>query len=108
MSATTPYKAPPNGWRTFLIVWVTQSVSVIGTALTGFAITIWLTTGLYPAPAQSRTGMGAVCVQPWPSPSPYLWRAGRAGAFVDRHDRKRTMIAIDFLNGCLSTVGTML
>ena len=29
-----PYTPPAHGWRTFWIVWVTQSVSVIGSALT--------------------------------------------------------------------------
>ena len=52
MTESIPYQAPPNGWRTFLIVWATQSVSVLGSALTFFAITIWLTTGLYPTAAQ--------------------------------------------------------
>ena len=51
-NSTVPYQAPPNGWRTFLIVWATQSVSVFGSALTQFAITIWLTTSLYPSVQQ--------------------------------------------------------
>ena len=46
------YQAPPNGFRTFLVVWVTQSISVFGTALTFFATTIWLTQTLYPRPEQ--------------------------------------------------------
>ena len=46
------YQPPPNGWRTFLIVWATQSVSVFGSALTFFAITIWLTQTMYPLPEQ--------------------------------------------------------
>ena len=53
MTAPAPaYQAPPNGWRTFLIVWATQSISVFGSALTGFAITVWLTTTMYPNPEQ--------------------------------------------------------
>jgi hypothetical protein len=46
------YQAPPNGSRTFLIVWVTQSISVFGSALTFVSITIWLTQTLYPLPEQ--------------------------------------------------------
>jgi len=53
MTQSTPYQAPPNGWRTFLIVWATQSISVVGSALTFFSITIWLTTMLYPTEAQA-------------------------------------------------------
>ena len=49
---TLPYQTPENGWRTFIIVWVTQSISVFGSALTFFSLTIWLTQVLYPDPAQ--------------------------------------------------------
>ena len=43
MSSTEQYQAPPNGFRTFVIVWMTQSISVFGSALTWFAVTVWLT-----------------------------------------------------------------
>ena len=33
MTAGAAYVPPPNGFRTFLIVWVTQSISVFGSAL---------------------------------------------------------------------------
>ena len=102
MSAATPYKAPPNGWRTFLIVWVTQSVSVIGSALTGFAITIWLTTGLYPDPSQKGELAWALAAFNLAFAIPIVFGAPIAGAFVDRYDRKRTMMAMDVLNGCVS------
>ena len=46
------YQPPPNGWRTFLIMWGTQSVSAFGSALTFFALNIWLTQTLYPLPEQ--------------------------------------------------------
>ena len=32
-TAPAAYTLPANGWRTFLIVWVTQSISVFGSAL---------------------------------------------------------------------------
>lgn len=102
LSSNQPYQPPANGFRTFLIVWITQSVSVFGSALTFFAITIWLTLVLYPNPDQkpllaaslSATGLAwtlaSIIVAPF------------AGAWADRHDRKRTMMAMDFLSGCLS------
>ncbi len=52
MSGQPSYQPPPNGWRTFLIVWGTQSVSVFGSALTIFTMNIWLTQTLYPLPEQ--------------------------------------------------------
>ena len=36
------YIAPPHGFRTFVIVWLTQSLSVMGSALTVFAVNIYL------------------------------------------------------------------
>ncbi|MCL4506905.1 MAG: MFS transporter [Chloroflexi bacterium] len=108
MSQTTPYQAPPNGWRTFLIVWVTQSVSVIGSALTGFAITIWLTTGLYPDPSQKAELAWALSAFNLSFAIPVVFGAPIAGAFVDRHDRKRIMMAMDFPNGCVSVLTVLL
>ncbi len=99
---TTPYQPPENGFRTFFIIWASQTVSVIGNALTYFAITIWLTEVLYPLPEQkaqlamalSATGIvwGVVHILATPF----------AGAWADRHDRKRTMMVCDALNGVLS------
>ena len=43
-----------NGWRTFLVVWATQSFSLFGTALTTFALTIWLSQVVYPGPSQQQ------------------------------------------------------
>ena len=99
MSQTSPYQAPANGWRTFLIVWGTQSVSVVGSALTGFAITIWLTTVLYPDPSQKAQLAWALSALNLSFAVPVIFGAPIAGAFVDRHDRKRTMMAMDFANG---------
>lgn len=97
------YQPPANGWRTFLIVWGSQSVSVFGSALTWFAITIWLTQTLYPRPEQkpelafALTALGlmyaiTLIVSPF------------AGAWADRHDRKRTMMAVDFIQGVQSVI----
>jgi MFS transporter, DHA3 family, macrolide efflux protein len=103
-TSTTPYQAPPNGWRTFLIVWATQSFSVFGSALTQFAITIWLTTTLYPSPEQKPQLAWAISTWALSLAIPSVFMAPLAGAYVDRHDRKRTMIAMDVANGLLSSV----
>lgn len=108
------YKAPENGWRTFLILWVTQSVSVFGSALTFFAINIWLVQVLYPLPEQKPQlaaaisgvalcfGLSAIVISPF------------AGAWADRHDRKLTMIwanlgsaAVSLLLGALLWTHTL-
>src|SRR5882762_5962766 len=46
------YAAPDHGFRTFVIVWLAQSLSVIGSGMTGFALNVYLAQVLYPAPEQ--------------------------------------------------------
>jgi MFS transporter, DHA3 family, macrolide efflux protein len=97
------YQPPANGWRTFLIVWGSQSISVFGSALTWFAITIWLTQTLYPRPDQkpelafALTALGLMYAIT-------LIVAPFAGAWADRHDRKHTMMAVDFIQGVQSVI----
>jgi MFS transporter, DHA3 family, macrolide efflux protein len=102
------YQAPPNGWRTFLIVWVTQSISVFGSALTFFAMTIWLTQVLYPLPGQKPQLAAAISFVALAWGIPAIFGAPIAGAWADRHDRKRTMMAMDLLNGFISLTIMML
>lgn len=100
--SATSYQPPPNGWRTFLIVWVTQSVSLLGSALTQFAITIWLTTSAYPGEAQKPELAWALSAWGLSFAIPIVFAAPIAGAFVDRHDRRWTMIGMDTLSGLVS------
>ncbi|MHB8758112.1 MAG: MFS transporter [Bacillota bacterium] len=97
-----PYQAPANGWRTFLTVWITQSNSVFGSALTFFSVTVWLTTVLYPLPEQKPALGIALSAVSLAFAVPVVFGAPIAGAWADRHDRKRTMIAMDTLNALLS------
>lgn len=98
------YQPPRNGFRTFLIVWVTQSVSVFGSALTFYAITIWLTQVLYPNPAQKPQLALALSAVSLAFAIPVIFGAPIAGAWADRHDRKKTMMVMDVLSGLLSLV----
>src|SRR5689334_20454195 len=103
-----PYEPPPNGFRTFLIIWVTQSISVFGSALTFFATTIWLTQVLYPRPEQKPELAGALSAVSLAFALPSVFIAPVAGAWADRHDRKRTMMLADFASGVLSLLLTAL
>src|SRR5437868_13274997 len=89
------YEPPPNGFRTFLVVWITQSVSVFGSALTYFAINIWLTQTLYPRPDQKPQLALALSALGLAMALPMLVAGPIAGAWADRHDRKRTMLTMD-------------
>jgi MFS transporter, DHA3 family, macrolide efflux protein len=97
------YVPPLHGWRTFIIVWVTQSISVFGSALTYFAMTIWLTQVLYPAPEQKPQLAFALSAIGLAQGLTNVFIVPIAGAWADRHDRKTTMLSMDFLSGLLST-----
>ena len=91
MSSTEQYQPPPNGFRTFVIAWVTQSISVIGNQLTWFAITVWLTQVLFAKPEQKPQLAFALTIIGL-TYAITLLVTPFAGAWADRHDRKRTMI----------------
>lgn len=98
------YEPPPHGFRTFTIVWVSQSLSVFGSALTYFACTIWLSQALYPLPEQKPQLAYALAGVTLSFMLPMVILAPLAGAWADRHDRKRTMIAADLLSAAISVV----
>ena len=102
--SATSYQPPPNGWRTFLIIWGTQSASVFGSAMTLFAMNIWLTQTLYPRPDQKPQLAAALAAINLAFAIPVVFGAPLAGAWADRHDRKRTMMVADFCNGALSLI----
>ncbi len=104
------YTPPAHGFRTFTIVWLTQSLSVVGGAMMGFALNVYLVQGLYPAPEQRAELALALTTLNLAFFVPVVFAAPVAGAFADRHDRRRTMMAADMLNGliCLLIVGLML
>ncbi len=101
-AASNPrYEAPPNGFRTFVVIWITQAFSAFGSQLTFFALTIWLATSLYPRDEQKPAlafALSAISL----SFTLSVLIAPIAGAWADRHDRKQTMMVVDALNGVLS------
>ena len=101
-SISNSYQPPPNGWRTFLIIWFTQSISVLGSELTFFALSIWLIQTLYPRADQKPELAIALSLVSLAAAIPRLLLIPFAGAWADRHDRKRTMMSLDFTNGLVS------
>jgi DHA3 family macrolide efflux protein-like MFS transporter len=93
---------PPNGWRTFLIVWFTQALSVFGSAITWFAITIWLTLTAYPAPEQREELAFALAAVGLAFTTAGLIAAPIGGAWADRADRKQIMMVADTVSGLIS------
>ena len=78
-----------NGLRDFYILWVTQSLSQLGSAMTSFALTLWLyeKTG-----SALSTAALTICTY-----APYVVTSIFAGAITDKFDKKRTMLVCDAL-----------
>lgn len=76
-----------NRLKDFLILWSTQSLSQLGSSLTGYALTLWLyeQTG-----SALSTAALTIC-----SYAPYVLMSIFAGALTDRFDKKRLMLLCD-------------
>lgn len=101
MSTNAPNPTKPatdrtDGYRTFLIVWSGQVVSLVGSSLTWFGISIWvfLETG-------SVTQLSIVLLA---SQLPRILLSPVAGTFVDRWDRRWAMILSDAGSGAATVV----
>ena len=81
--------------RSYLLLWFTQLVSGLGSAMTAYALVIWSYTQ---AGSALRTALLMVC-----SYAPYVICSIFAGALSDRWDKKKTMLVCDAL-AALSTL----
>lgn len=73
--------------RSFIILWLTQSLSALGSSMTGFALIIVL----YKSSGSAlTTALLSVC-----SYAPYVLMSIFAGALSDRWDKKATMLVCD-------------
>jgi len=105
---TSTYQKPKHGFQTFLIVWLTQSASSMGSSISFFAIMIYLTLVLYPNAAQkpqlaialTAVSLGFTLVSIVVTPI--------AGVWADRRDRKRMMLICDFASGFISLAMALL
>ena len=81
--------------KNFYILWSTQSLSQLGSSITGFALTLWLyeKTG-----SALSTAALTICTY-----VPYVLMSIFAGALTDRFDKKKTMLLCD----TLAAVGTL-
>jgi MFS transporter, DHA3 family, macrolide efflux protein len=92
----------PGSFKTFLVLWASQSLSVLGSALTYFALNIWLAERLYPAEHQKAELALALSALGLAYVVPALALAPIAGSWVDHHDRRKTMAAMDVACGVLA------
>ena len=78
--------------QTFLLLWSTQSLSQLGSAMTNFALTLWLyeQTG-----SALQTALLSIC-----SYAPYVCMSIFAGAISDRWDKRKIMLGCDTFAAC--------
>ena len=80
-------------------MWAAQSLSVIGSGMTGFALNVYLAQVLYPAPEQKAELALAFTALNLGFTIPFVFGGPLAGAWADRHDRKQIMIVTNLVNG---------
>lgn len=84
--------------RSYLLLWFTQLISGLGSAMTAYALVIWSYTQ---AGSALRTALLMVC-----SYAPYVICSIFAGALSDRWDKKKTMLLCDAM-AALSTLAVL-
>jgi MFS family permease len=88
----------PTGMFAFTIVWIGQAVSLLGTEMSAFALTIWAYQLTGKATALALVGFFHV--------TPLLIMSPIAGAIVDRSNRKFMMMISDLASG-LATIAIL-
>ncbi|BAU16019.1 major facilitator superfamily transporter (plasmid) [Leptolyngbya sp. NIES-3755] len=84
--------------RTFRTLWMSQIVSLLGSEMTTFALTIWV---------WEQTGQASpIALMVFFTRSPQVIAAAFAGVLVDTWDRKQLMLLGDLVAG-LSTIGLL-
>jgi MFS transporter, DHA3 family, macrolide efflux protein len=86
----------PSGLFGFSIVWVGQAVSLLGTSMTNFALTIWAFQMTGSATALALVGFFYI--------TPLLIVSPFAGALVDRSNRKLMMMVSDLASGIATII----
>lgn len=92
----TPSSVQQGGMRTFTLIWVSQVLSLLGTAMSGFALTFWVYGKSGQATPLALTGF--FFVAPMTLLSPFI------GAIVDRANRKLMMMLSDLTAAVTSLI----
>lgn len=81
--------------KAYIFLWLTQSLSTLGSAMTGYALVLWL----YQSSGSAlQTALLTVCTY-----SPYVIMSIFAGSLADRFNKKKVLLICDLL----AAVGTM-
>lgn len=90
-----------KSFRKYIILWLSQSVSGLGSSMTGFALVLW-------AYGQSRSAM-SVSLMSFCNYVPYVFLSLFIGGFIDRHKKKAIMLVSDSIAaaGSLAVLGLL-
>lgn len=76
-----------NGFKKFIVLWLSQGISQLGSSMTAFALVLW---------AYERSGSAfLVSMLSFCNYVPYILVSMFSGAFVDRHSKKKVMLFSD-------------
>ncbi len=92
------FTSQPSGMRGFVVVWLGQVVSMLGTGMTNFAVSFWI----FQQTGEATALTWAIFFFMAPS----VLFSPIAGAIVDRANRKTVMIVSDLLAG-VATIGLL-
>jgi DHA3 family macrolide efflux protein-like MFS transporter len=97
----TENQSSPHSMRTFIIIWIGQVISQIGSGLTGFALAVWI----FEQTRQATPFAFTVLL----STVPRLVLSPWAGSLADRRNRRRIMLLADTGNALvtLAVVGLL-
>ncbi len=76
-----------KSFKKYIILWLSQSVSGLGSSMTGFALVLW-------AYGQSHSAM-SVSLMSFCNYVPYVILSLFVGSFIDRHNKKTIMLVSD-------------
>ncbi len=76
-----------KSFKKYIILWLSQSVSGLGSSMTGFALVLW-------AYGQSHSAM-SVSLMSFCNYVPYVFLSLFVGGFIDRHKKKTIMLVSD-------------
>lgn len=89
-----------NGMSSFVLIWIGQVFSLLGSTMTGFALTVWAWQVTGQATALALVGFFGFV--------PVVLLSPMAGAIVDRYSRKKVMMLADFAAGVPTVVNLLL
>lgn len=91
-----------KNFKKYIVLWLSQSVSGLGSSMTGFALVLW-------AYGQSQSAM-SVSLMSFCNYVPYIFLSLFVGSFIDRHRKKTIMLVADSIAavGSLSVLALLL